>query len=200
MLLILEEYFREHPIKKKIVEGLYDRGISVQNGKFYSHNIELSVSEVAKSFRVNRRTVYETIRIIESTPGVKEIMANIKPCPDYSSIAPLTGDQVVTMHISPGYFPKAVSSLLDVVRKYGSYLKEIYGKNHRKNDILLRTIFSSGVPKKLFEELGKIEGVEKIVIDSRSLSDKDIVCPKCEVRVCSNKLSSRIFEEELWEI
>lgn len=200
MLLILEEYFREHPIKRKIVEGLYERGISVQNGRFYTESIELSISEVAKSFRVNRRTVYETIRVIESTPGVREIMANLRPSPDLKGIATLTGDQVATLRISPGYFPKVMSSLLETVRKYSCYIKEIYGKNHRKDDILLRIIFSSTVPKKIFQELSTIDGVDKIYIDSPSISAKEIICPKCEVKVCTNKLSSGIFEDELPEI
>ena len=199
MLLILEEYFRDHPIKRRIVEGLYERGISVNNGKFYSNGIELSISEVAKSFRVNRRTVYDTIRIIENTPGVREIMSRIRPSPDLTYVAPLMGDQVVTLFISPGYFSKAMTSLLECVRKYGSYVKEIYGKNQNRDEVILRTIFYRTVPKTIFEELSRIDGIGRIVIETPKSDLEEPICTKCEVKVCSSKLSSSIFEEKIPE-
>lgn len=199
MLLILEEYFKDHPIKRKIVGGLYDRGISVQNGKFYISGIELSISEVAKSFGVNRRTVYDTIKIVENTPGVREIMSKLSPSPNLSSVAPLMGDQVATLYVSRGYFSKVMTSLLECVKKYGSYVKEIYGRNQSRDKLILRTIFYRTVPREIFEELGQIEGIEKIVIESATLDIDEIICTKCEVKICTNKLSSGIFEEKLPE-
>lgn len=199
MLLILEEYFKDHPIKRKIVEGLYSRGISVNNGRFYTDNIEISISEVAKAFGVNRRTVYDTIRIIEGTPGVKELMARLKPYPDITGISPLMGDQVVTLHICPGYFSRSMSSLIDTVRRYGSYIKEIYGRNLSMDETVLRAIFFRTVPKKIFDELARIEGIEKIVIDSPGNREDEVICTSCDVRICPNKLSTGVFEESVRE-
>ena len=200
MLLILEEYFKDHPIKRKIVEGLYNRGISVSNGRFYTSNIEISISEVAKAFGVNRRTVYDTIRIIEGTPGVKDIMARIKPFPDITDISPLMGDQVVTLHICPGYFSRAMSSLVDTVRRYGSYVKEIYGRNLSMDETVLRAIFFRTVPRRIFDELAKIEGIEKIVVESPGNGEGEVICSSCDVRICPNKLSTGIYEETLREL
>ncbi len=200
MLLILEEYFKDHPIKRKIVEGLYNRGISINNGKFYTDNIEISISEVAKTFGVNRRTVYDTIKIVENTPGVREIMSSIRPFPDISQISPLMGDQVVTLYICPGYFSRAMSSLVDTVRKYGSYVKEIYGKNMSMEETILRAIFFRTVPRKIFDDLAKIEGIEKIVIDSPGNREGEVVCTSCDVRICPNKLSTGIYEEPIDDV
>lgn len=200
MLLILEEYFRAHPTKMRIVEGLYDRGISVSNSKFYSGGLELSVSEVAKFFMVNRRTVYETIRMIEETPGVREIMANIRPGPSLREIAPLMGDQIVSLYVCQGFFSRAMNTLMETIRPYGSYIKELYGKNQNREEILLRVIFYRTVPKSVFEEFSRIEGVDKIVIESPDLSGKEPICSKCEVRVCQTKLSTGIFEESYSDI
>ncbi len=200
MLLILEEYFKDHPIKRKIVEGLYNRGISVNNGRFYTDSIEISISEVAKTFGVNRRTVYDTIKIIESTHGVKEIMSRIKPLPDISDISPLMGDQVVTLHICPGFYSRAMASLIDTVRRYGSYIKELYGRNLSMDDTVLRAIFFKTVPKKIFDELAKIEGVERIVVNSPGNSTGEVICTSCDVKICPNKLSTGIYEEPLREL
>lgn len=199
MLLILEEYFKDHPVKRKIIEGLYERGVSVNNGRFYTHNIELSISEVAKAFGVNRRTVYDTINLVENTPGVKEIMSRLKPSPDLSFVAPLIGEQVATLHVSPGYFSKAMASVLECVRKYGSYVKEIYGRNQNRDEIIFRAIFHKTVPQTIFRELGSIEGVEKIVIETAEMGAEEPICTKCEVKICTTKLSSSIYEERMSE-
>lgn len=200
MLLILEEYFRDHPTKMRIVEGLFDRGISVNNSKFYANGLEISVSEVAKYFKVNRRTVYETIKIIEDTPGVREIMAHMKPVPSMKEVALLTGDQVVSLHVRPGFFSGVMYSLVCKIRPYGSYVKEFYALNQNKKEILVRAILYRTVPKKLFQELSQVEGIEKIIIESPDMAEDEPVCSKCEVRVCSSKLSSSIFEEDFQEL
>ena len=200
MLLILEEYFKDHPIKKRIVEGLYRRGISVANSKFYSDGIEITISEVAKTFRVNRRTVYDTIRMIEESPAIKTVMSKLLPAADISRISPLMGDQVVTVSISPGYFSKTMSGVMDVAKRYGSYVKEIYGRNMIRNEVFLRAIIHHTVPKKIFEEMSKIEGVQKILIETSGTLDEDTICSKCEVKLCPSKLSSELFDETLAEI
>ena len=200
MLLILEEYFKDHPIKKRIVEGLYRRGISVVDSKFYSDGIEIAISEVAKTFRVNRRTVYDTIRLIEDTPSIKTVMSKLLPAADISRISPLMGDQVVTVSISPGYFSKTMAGVMDVVKRYGSYVREIYGRNMIRNEVFLRAIFHHTVPKKIFEEMSKIEGVQKILIETSETLDEDTICSKCEVKLCPAKLSSELFSETPAEI
>lgn len=200
MLLILEEYFRDHPTKMRIVEGLYDRGISVDSNKFYSNGLEISVSEVAKYFKVNRRTVYETIKIIQETPGIRELMAHLKPVPSMKEIATLTGDQVISLHVCPGFFSKVLYSFVGKIKPYGSYMKELYAINQSRDEIIVRAILYRTVPKKIFEELSQIEGVEKIIIESPDLSEDEPICSKCEVRICQTKLSSGIFEESFQEI
>ena len=65
MLFLLEQYFKDSPTRKKIVEGLFNRGISVKGGKFFCGSIEISPSQVATALGVNRRTVYETLKQIE---------------------------------------------------------------------------------------------------------------------------------------
>ncbi|MDA8144334.1 MAG: regulator [Thermoplasmatales archaeon] len=198
--MILEEYFKDHPIKKRIVEGLYRRGISVANSKFYSDGIEITISEVAKTFRVNRRTVYDTIRLIEESPAIKTVMSKLLPAADISRISPLMGDQVVTVSISPGYFSKTMSGVMDVAKRYGSYVKEIYGRNMIRNEVFLRAIIHHTVPRKIFEEMSKIEGVQKILIETSGTMDEDTICSKCEVKLCPSKLSSELFDETLAEI
>ncbi|WP_084272443.1 hypothetical protein [Picrophilus oshimae] len=65
MILLLQEYFKDYPVKREIIEKLFENGISVKNGKLYLNDIEISISAVAKALKINRKTVYETMELIE---------------------------------------------------------------------------------------------------------------------------------------
>ena len=198
MLPILEEYFTEHPIKRRIVEGLFNRGISVNEGRFHIDGIEISISEVAKTLGVNRRTVYDTIKIIESKPEIREVMSRIRPTPDFSKVAILEGRQIVSISVAPGFFASAFPSFLEVVQKYGCYISEILGKNMDKHSIMIRTIFHSTVPKKAFVDISGIDGVKKVSIETATDLGAELICDKCEVKVCPTKLSTSLFVGEMY--
>lgn len=196
MLLILEEYFKNYPIKKRIVEGMYSRGISVNDGCLYLKDMEIPISEFAKVLNVNRRTVYDTIKYIEDREEIKAVMSLIQPSPDICKIAPLMGDQVVTIYARHGYFSKVLNGSMDIFRKYGCYMKEIYGKNYYKDETAIRAIFHKSVPARVFSEVEKIDGVKQIVLSSPSDDPDYLICEKCLVKICPSKLSSELQQEE----
>lgn len=192
MILILEEYFKDLPVKKRIIEGLYSYGISVRNGKFYVGNMELSVTEISKAFNVNRRTVYDTIRVIQQREEIRRVMSELKPEADIAEIAPLLGNQVVVAYTTPGSFTTSFGKFVDVIRKYGCYVKEVNGRNVGKSESFMRAIFYRTVPTKVFDEMSEIDGIQKLVITTPEDLDVEPVCNKCIVKVCPNKISSGI--------
>ncbi len=194
MILILEEYFKDLPVKRRIVEGLYNHGISVRNGKFYIGDMELSVTEVSKAFNVNRRTVYDTIRVIEEREEIKKVMGELRPVADIADIAPLLGNQVVVAYTSPGSFTASFGKFVDVIRKYGCYAKEVTGRNIGKSESFMRAIFYRTVPTKVFDEMALIEGIQKLIITTPEDIEVEPVCNKCVVKVCPNKISTAVAE------
>ncbi|WP_393971059.1 regulator [Oxyplasma meridianum] len=196
MLLILEEYFKDYPVKRKIVEGMYSRGISVNQGCLYLRDIEIPISEFAKALNVNRRTVYDTIKLIEGREEIRSVMSLIDSAPDICRIAPLMGDQVVTIRAKQGYFSKVLNGSMDTFRKYGCYMKELYGRNSYKDETIIRAIFHKSVPAKVFAELEKIDGVRQIIMSSPSDNPDYLLCEKCLVKICPSKLSSDLQQEE----
>ena len=196
MLLILEEYFKNYPIKKRIVEGMYSRGISVNDGCLYLKDLEIPISEFAKALNVNRRTVYDTIKFIEDREEIKAVMSLLQPSPDICRIAPLMGDQVVTIHTKHGYFSKVLNASMDTYRNYGCYMKEIYGRNSYRDETIIRAIFHKSVPAKVFAEIEKIDGVKQIVMSSPAENPDYLICEKCVVKICPSKLSSDLQQEE----
>ena len=129
MLLVLEEYFKEYPVKKKIVETLYNNGVSIKNGKFFLNDIEISLSSIAESIKVNRRTVYETIKFVNKNEVIKKIMENVFSQTDTSRVSLLMGSQIVTIYINKGSFARVYWEVMSLTKKYTPYIKEMYCKN-----------------------------------------------------------------------
>lgn len=192
MFLILEQYFKEHPTKLKIVRGLFEHGISVRNGRLYLDSIEISISEVSKAFSVNRRTVYDTIKLIDSKDELRAVMQSIKPSVDTTDASTLIGCEVVSLVSMKGCFSKTLDSFLSSVSSYMCHISEIHAVNENNADNHITAVFDVPVPRKVFQELEKCSCISKIIIESADLESNSYVCPKCEVRKCPKKLVTKI--------
>jgi len=190
MQLIFDEYFKMYPVKKKIVEALYKNGISIVNDKFFLNNIEIPLSSIANAINVNRRTLYETIKFINRNNIVKKIMENISVLTDDSKVSLMMGDEVITIYINIGSFSKVLWEFMSITKKYSSYIKEIYSINSDRESNFIRVIFYNKINEEIFKELDIIPGINKIVINSPEKIN--IICNKCEVKICEHKLSSEI--------
>ena len=190
MHLIFDEYFKNYPVKKKIVEALYKNGISIINGKFFLNNIEIPLSSIANAINVNRRTMYETIKFINKNSIVKGIMENISVITDESKVSLMMGNEMVTIYINIGSFPKVLWEFMSITRKYSSYIREIYSMNSDREENFIRVIFYNRINNDIFNELNNVPGINKIVINSPEKIN--VICDKCEIKICKHKLSSEI--------
>ncbi len=190
MHLIFDEYFKNYPVKKKIVETLYKNGISIIDDKFFLNNIEIPLSSIANAINVNRRTLYETIKFINKNTIVKGIMENISVITDESKVSLMMGNEMVTVYINIGSFPKVLWEFMSITKKYFSYIREIYSVNSDREENFIRVIFYNRINNDIFNELNNVPGINKIVINSPEKIN--VICEKCEVKVCKHKLSSEI--------
>jgi len=190
MQLIFDEYFKMYPVKKKIVEALYKNGISIINDKFFLNDIEIPLSSIANAINVNRRTLYETIKFINRNSVVKKVMENISVLTDDSKVSLMMGNEMITIYINIGSFSKVLWEFMSITKKYSSYIKEIYSINSDREDNFIRVIFYNKINEEIFKELDIIPGINKIVINSPE--KLNIICNKCEVKICKRKLSSEI--------
>jgi uncharacterized protein len=66
-----------HPERLKVVRILLETGLAVRRSRIYLNDIEVPVVKVARVARVDRRTVGETIKSIESNPELKSIFEKL---------------------------------------------------------------------------------------------------------------------------
>ncbi len=195
MLMVLNEYFKDQPIKRKIIEGLYNTGISIRDGRFFIGNIEVSVTEISKAFCVNRRTVYETLKAVENFGPVKKVMESIVPSSDISKIAIMTGSQIVTIITTNGRYPSVISQVFSIILRYGCYIREIFSRNMGQDESFIRVTFYRPISGKAYEDISKIDGIKAVKISS--ISDVDeLLCNICSIRTCPSKYTSGIENDE----
>lgn len=197
MQLIFDEYFKAYPVKKKIVERLYANGISIVNNKFYVNNIEVSISSIASSIKVNRRTLYETIKFVNDNPVIKEVMENVSVIPDIKKISLLMENEIVTIYIDKGMYSRVTPEIMDAIEKYMSNIKEIYSVNSDYETNFIRLIFYNEVDESLFKIFNGIPGVNRILIDSPEKIN--VICDKCDIKICPHKISSSLREHNIYK-
>ena len=67
-----------HPERLKVVRTLLENGLAVRQSRIYLNEIEMPIVKVARVARVDRRTVGETIKSIESNSELKTIFAKLE--------------------------------------------------------------------------------------------------------------------------
>jgi predicted regulator of amino acid metabolism with ACT domain len=190
MLILIENIFKDSPSRKKIVEGLFNMGISIRAGRFWIGPIEIPTSEIAKAFSVNRRTVYETIRQIKSNYVIATIMANVTSDVNCTQIAPLIGNQVIEIDVATGLFQKVFAEFSDFIASKSINITEVLSRTDGKKKSFIRAVTRNILQDQEIEDLSKIKGVLKIRVSSPDLDSPNYLCKVCEVVVCPNKVSS----------
>ena len=66
-----------HPERLNVVRTLLESGLAIRNSRIYLNSIEVPVLKVARVARVDRRTVGEAIKSIESNPELKSIFEKL---------------------------------------------------------------------------------------------------------------------------
>lgn len=74
------KYFKEE-LRSKIAYALYERGLSIKDGKIYASDVEIAYQGIADLLKIDRRTVKETINTIEKSEELMQIFKNIRPVP-----------------------------------------------------------------------------------------------------------------------
>lgn len=196
MLLILKEYFRNSPTKLRLVDSMYRNGISLRDGKFYSGNIEIPLSEIAKANGINRRTVYDTIRMVEGIYEVSMLLSAFRPCTDWGAFSTLLGNQVVHIHPRQGTFSKVFSCFFELVSKYISHIGDISARNVGGSELFIRAIFDRPLPEHVVQRIREMKNVRKVEILTPRVDSDEVVCNRCEVNTCPSRTMTVLTEVE----
>ena len=189
MLLIVREYFKNFPARKKVAEILVNHGISIRNSRLYLGDVEISVNAIARAAGVNRKIVYYTIEYIEKTYELRSIFERLEPLSSLSNVAPILGWEVLEIHFKKGKFGCSLEKISKILSEKACEIRQIVGEREIINSNKLSIIIEKPIKMSTIEEIRKIEGVESIVIHTSEKDKKKIVCNYCKVKYCPRKVS-----------
>ncbi|WP_297436086.1 regulator of amino acid metabolism, contains ACT domain protein [Thermococcus sp.] len=188
MMLILEEYFKNYPARKKVAEFLFETGLSVKRGRIYLRNMEVPISELARIIGVNRKIVYHTIEYIEKTYPLKLIFERLDPLPSLINVAPLMGWEVLEVELEKEMYLDGFSEVLIMLREKDIHVMEIFSRNLREEPTKLYIIIDGTLPAEVFVKVKEIKGFKKLILRTPERDKEKYVCNYCEVRYCPKRI------------
>ncbi len=195
MLSLLRHHFGDSPARRKVALALYSRGISVKNGKLLSNSIEISPSQVARTLKVNRKTVYDTIKQIQEDPELSVVMANIYPEVSSVSVAPMVGSQVIIIYMNRGCHKRIFDEFFDKLKAYHAYMNEIVSKTVNNNQRFIRVILQTKVPETILKEFDEIKGISRVVVLGPEPGSDTVLCGTCRSSLFPENMASPLISE-----
>ncbi len=166
MWKMITEYLKSHPERHAVAKVLVENGFSVKGRKIYCNEIEIPSLRIAKVADVDRRTVTETIRMIDNEPRLKEIFARIRSAGlSLRDIAKHLG--LGAIEITPDD-PRTVGILSKsstlIAEKGLSIRQALVDDPELYPDPKLTLIVEGEIPGELISKMLKISGIKKISV------------------------------------
>lgn len=155
-----------YPERLKVAKILIKNGLSVRDGKIYCGNIAIPVVRVGRAAGVDRRTVAQTIKMIESNSELKIIFSGISPAgPSLREVAKYLNFGVVEITPVDARMPGILAAAASLIaRKNISIRQAIVDDPELTPEPKLVLIAETKIPGELIPEFLKIKGVSKVSV------------------------------------
>ncbi len=189
MFLIVEEYFKNFPARKKVAELLVSLGISVRNSKLYVGNVDVPVNSIAEVAGVNRKIVYHTIEYIEKTYELRNIFERLEPKLSLSKVAPIMGWEVLEIEFKKPKYGCLIEKIFKILSDASCEVRQIIGERQLLDKSRLTIVLEKPIDMDAMGEIRKLDGVDTITLHTSEMDKQKIVCNYCKVKYCPRKVS-----------
>jgi predicted regulator of amino acid metabolism with ACT domain len=162
----IKKHFEGHPERLRVARVLVENGLSTKDGEIYLNQIESPPVRIARVAGVDRRTVKETLSVIETIPELRMIFEEIRPAGhSLKEIAKHLNLGVVEITVVD---PKAHGILANsamILTKGGLGIRQaIVDDPELSPEPKLTLIVDRKIPGELIPELLRVEGVAKVSV------------------------------------
>jgi len=162
----VEKCLKGYPERLAVAKILIKNGLSVKGGNIYCNEIMISAVRISRVAGVDRRTVTQTIKMIEKDPELRIIFDGIRPAgTSLREIARYLNLGVVEITPvdakTPGILARSASLIAE---KNISIRQAIVDDPELTPEPKLTLIAEKRIPGELIPELLKIKGVSKVSV------------------------------------
>jgi len=155
-----------YPERLSIAKILIKNGLSVRNGKIYCGDIVIPVIRISRVAGVDRRTVVQTIKMIESNPELKVIFSGISPAgSSLRDVAKHLNFGVVEITPVDARMPGILAAAASLIAQRNISIRQaIVDDPELTPEPKLTLITETKIPGDLIPEFLKIRGVSKVSV------------------------------------
>ena len=155
-----------HPERLRVVRILLENGLGLRGNGVYLNDIEIPVVRIAKSAGVDRRTVVETIRMVETDPELKSLFSNLG-CAGLSlrGVAKQLGLGVVEIVVEDPHKTGIIAGASQLFSELGISIRQaLVDDPELSPEPKLVLIGNKPVPGEIIPRLLKIHGVTRVSV------------------------------------
>jgi len=162
----IKKHSEAHPERLRIARVLVENGLSVRNGKVYLNEIEIPPVRIARVAGVDRRTVKETLNVIQSNHELRPIFEDIRSAGhSLKEIAKHLNLGVVEITPSDARIPGILASSAMILAENGLSIRQaIVDDPELSPEPKLTLIAEKKIPGELIPRLLKVKGVAKVTV------------------------------------
>ena len=155
-----------HPERLRVVRTLLENGLSLRGEGIYLNDIEVPIVRIAKSAEVDRRTVDETIRMVENSPELKALFSNLRSAGmSLRGVAKQLGLGVVEIVVEDPHRPGILAAASQLFSELGISIRQaLVDDPELAPEPKLVLIGEKVVPGEIVPRLLKIEGVTRVSV------------------------------------
>ncbi len=162
----IKKHLGAHPERLKIARVLVENGLSIRNGKVYLNEIEIPPVRIARVAGVDRRTVKETLNVIQDNRELRPIFEDIRSAGhSLKEIAKHLNLGVVEITPSDARIPGILASSAMILAENGLSIRQaIVDDPELSPEPKLTLIAEKKIPGELIPRLLKVKGVAKVSV------------------------------------
>ena len=160
------ECLREYPKRLSVARVLVENGLSVRDGKIYCNEIEIPPIRIGRVAGVDRRTVSETIKMIEADPELRVIFEGIRSAgSSLREIARHLNLGVVEITPTDARMPGILAGAASLITARDISIRQaIVDDPELSPEPRLTLIVEKKIPGELIPEFLNIKGVSKVSV------------------------------------
>ncbi len=157
---------RAHPERLKVVRVCLESGLALKDGRIYLNQTEIPTARVARAAGVDRRTVSETLRMVNKQPDLRLIFENLQSAGlSLRGVAKQLGLGVVEITARDPKTAGILAGASKLLADAGISIRQaLVDDPELVPEPKLTLIAERSVPGGLIPEMLKITGVSKVAV------------------------------------
>lgn len=162
----IQALMKEHPERAQTARTILENGLAIRGDRVYLNQIEIPILRIAKAAGVDRRTVIETIRMVNKNLEIKTIFSNLESAGfSLRQVARPLGLGVVEITADDPHKIGILAGASRLLADAGINVRQaLVGDPDLEPEPKLVLIGQGKIPGSVISDMLKIEGVAKVAV------------------------------------